>query len=79
MPSIVIAQGGGPTAVINQTLCGVILAARRHESSCQHGAVHTWHETDQLGRSGNVRSLGRTGIRVPGLLGPLLTQLRHRA
>jgi 6-phosphofructokinase 1 len=31
MPSIVIAQGGGPTAVINQTLCGAILAARRHE------------------------------------------------
>src|SRR6185437_10686719 len=29
MPSIVIAQGGGPTAVINQTLCGAILAARR--------------------------------------------------
>ena len=28
MPSIVIAQGGGPTAVINQTLCGAILAAR---------------------------------------------------
>jgi len=32
MPSIVIAQGGGPTAVINQTLCGAILAARRHPS-----------------------------------------------
>src|SRR5258707_3139532 len=31
MPSIVIAQGGGPTAVINQTLCGAILAARRHD------------------------------------------------
>lgn len=29
MPSIVIAQGGGPTAVINQTLSGAILAARR--------------------------------------------------
>ena len=29
MPSIVIAQGGGPTAVINQTLCGAIAAARR--------------------------------------------------
>ncbi|WP_315834979.1 diphosphate--fructose-6-phosphate 1-phosphotransferase [Bradyrhizobium prioriisuperbiae] len=29
MPSIVIAQGGGPTAVINQTLCGAILAARK--------------------------------------------------
>lgn len=29
MASIVIAQGGGPTAVINQTLCGAIAAARR--------------------------------------------------
>src|SRR5258708_23626420 len=33
MPSIVIAQGGGPPAVINQTLCGAILAARRHDPS----------------------------------------------
>ncbi|MCS3728072.1 diphosphate--fructose-6-phosphate 1-phosphotransferase [Bradyrhizobium betae] len=33
MPSIVIAQGGGPTAVINQTLCGAIIAARRHDPS----------------------------------------------
>jgi ATP-dependent phosphofructokinase / diphosphate-dependent phosphofructokinase len=33
MPSIVIAQGGGPTAVINQTLCGAILAARRRDPS----------------------------------------------
>src|SRR5258708_24311325 len=31
MPSIVTAGGGGPTAVINQTLCGAILAARRHD------------------------------------------------
>jgi ATP-dependent phosphofructokinase / diphosphate-dependent phosphofructokinase len=28
MPSFVIAQGGGPTAVINQTLCGAIAKAR---------------------------------------------------
>ena len=33
MPSIVIAQGGGPTAVINQTLCGAILAAREYDPS----------------------------------------------
>src|SRR6202040_1138031 len=33
IPSIVIAQGGGPTAVINQTLCGVILAPRGHDPS----------------------------------------------
>jgi 6-phosphofructokinase 1 len=29
MRSLIIAQGGGPTAVINQTLCGAISAARR--------------------------------------------------
>src|SRR4051812_16116256 len=29
MQSLIIAQGGGPTAVINQTLCGAIMAARR--------------------------------------------------
>src|SRR5260221_12660393 len=33
MQSIVIARGGAPTAVINQTLCGAILAARRHDPS----------------------------------------------
>src|SRR5258706_8168778 len=33
MPSIVTARGGGPTAVINQTLCGAILAARGHDPS----------------------------------------------
>jgi 6-phosphofructokinase 1 len=31
MRSIIIAQGGGPSAVINQTLCGVITAARRSD------------------------------------------------
>src|SRR5258708_36106323 len=41
MPSIVIAQGGGPTAVINQTLCGAILAARGHDPSLRIlGARH---------------------------------------
>src|SRR5215471_14655825 len=33
MRSLIIAQGGGPTAVINQTLCGAISAARRLDSS----------------------------------------------
>jgi len=33
MSSIVIAQGGGPTAVINQTLCGAIMSARRYDPS----------------------------------------------
>ena len=27
---ILVAQGGGPTAVINQSLVGVVLEARRH-------------------------------------------------
>ncbi|CAM5763863.1 pyrophosphate--fructose 6-phosphate 1-phosphotransferase [Labrys miyagiensis] len=41
MSSIVIAQGGGPTAVINQTLCGAIVAARRHDPSLRIlGARH---------------------------------------
>lgn len=41
MPSIVIAQGGGPTAVINQTLAGAVVAARRHDSSLRIlGARH---------------------------------------
>ena len=33
MASLVIAQGGGPTAVINQTLCGVIASARKRDPS----------------------------------------------
>lgn len=41
MPSIVIAQGGGPTAVINQTLAGAVVAARRHDPSLRIlGARH---------------------------------------
>ncbi|WP_448951531.1 diphosphate--fructose-6-phosphate 1-phosphotransferase [Labrys neptuniae] len=41
MPSIVIAQGGGPTAVINQTLAGAVIAARRHDPSLRIlGARH---------------------------------------
>lgn len=41
MSSIVIAQGGGPTAVINQTLCGAVIAARRHDPSLRIlGARH---------------------------------------
>jgi hypothetical protein len=30
--------------------------AKREESSCQSGAVHTWHETDITGLVGDVRS-----------------------
>jgi len=38
---ILVAQGGGPTAVINQSLVGVVLEARRHKSvSLVYGARH---------------------------------------
>jgi 6-phosphofructokinase 1 len=38
---ILVAQGGGPTAVINQSLAGVVLEARRHEGVMRvYGARH---------------------------------------
>ena len=38
---ILVAQGGGPTAVINQSLAGVALEARRYPSiSNVYGALH---------------------------------------
>ncbi len=38
---ILVAQGGGPTAVINQSLAGVVLEARRHHGvSLVYGARH---------------------------------------
>lgn len=43
MPSgkILVAQGGGPTAVINQSLAGVVLEARRHQGIQRvYGARH---------------------------------------
>ena len=43
MPSgkILVAQGGGPTAVINQSLAGVVLEARRHHGVTRvYGARH---------------------------------------
>jgi 6-phosphofructokinase 1 len=43
MPSrkILVAQGGGPTAVINQSLAGVVLEARRHHGIARvYGAMH---------------------------------------
>lgn len=40
-PKILVAQGGGPTAVINQSLAGVVLEARRLDGSVQvYGARH---------------------------------------
>lgn len=39
--NILVAQGGGPTAVINQSLVGVVLEARRHASvGAVYGARH---------------------------------------
>jgi 6-phosphofructokinase 1 len=38
---ILVAQGGGPTAVINQSLAGVVLEARRHRDvRLVYGAMH---------------------------------------
>ena len=38
---ILVAQGGGPTAVINQSLVGVVLEARRFQDvSHVYGALH---------------------------------------
>ncbi len=72
MPSIVIAQGGGPTAVINQTLCGAIGTARRLDPGLRIlGARHgvrgvlardlvdlTGLGDDDLRRLGNTPSAG---------------------
>ncbi|MEG2031801.1 MAG: 6-phosphofructokinase, partial [Janthinobacterium sp.] len=43
MPSgkILVAQGGGPTAVINQSLVGVVLESRRFQHVTRvYGALH---------------------------------------
>ncbi len=40
-------------------------------------AFRLWHEPDQPGRSGNVRCSGKTGSRVLGPSGQLLTQSSH--
>jgi 6-phosphofructokinase 1 len=37
---ILVAQGGGPTAVINQSLAGVVLEARKSFGSGVYGALH---------------------------------------
>ena len=39
--NVLVAQGGGPTAVINQSLAGVVAEARRFTSVQEiYGAVH---------------------------------------
>ncbi|HOB93298.1 MAG TPA: 6-phosphofructokinase, partial [Aquabacterium sp.] len=41
LQKILVAQGGGPTAVINQSLVGVVLEARRHKGiDLVYGARH---------------------------------------
>src|SRR5258707_1084300 len=37
-------------------------AAKREESPCQPGAVHTWHETDMPKQSPHVRCRGMNGL-----------------
>ena len=49
----IVAQGGGPTAVINQSLAGVVLEARRHQGiqrvyGARHGVRGILNEDDVL-------------------------------
>src|SRR3974390_3041319 len=38
---VLVAQGGGPTAVINQSLVGVVIESRKFpQVTCVYGAVH---------------------------------------
>jgi 6-phosphofructokinase len=65
MRSIVIAQGGGPSAVINQTLCGAVDAARRLDPSLRI-----------LGARFGVRGLkARDVVELTSLSGPDLARL----
>jgi hypothetical protein len=42
-------------------------AAKREESSCQHGAVHTWHKPDMPPWSVYVRCRGQSGSHMLAL------------
>jgi len=42
-------------------------AAKREESPCQPGAVHTWHETDMPTALRDVRSQGQSGKHILAL------------
>ena len=74
MSSIVIAQGGGPTAVINQTLCGAITAARARDPGLRIlGARHgvrglTARNTVDLSRLSDT-DLARLGATPNAALG----------
>jgi ATP-dependent phosphofructokinase / diphosphate-dependent phosphofructokinase len=40
---VLVAQGGGPTAVINQSLAGVVLESRKFRHvGLVYGALHTY-------------------------------------
>jgi hypothetical protein len=51
----------------------------REKSSCQTGAVHTWHFSDMPTDAGNVCFLGYFGSPVSGLSGPVLSHFGSRA
>src|SRR5450631_2243015 len=50
--------------------------AKREESPCQLGAVHTWHETDLQRCPSCVRFRGNSGSRSPSPSGQLLVESR---
>ena len=50
----------------------------REESSCQSGAVHTWHETVIAVQLPHVRFRGYSGSRISGPRGRLLIQIGDR-
>ena len=51
-------------------------AMQREESSCQPGAVHTWHEA-ALCMVDEMSALGGSGRRVPGRSGLSLALKKH--
>src|SRR5258708_24956002 len=53
-------------------------AAKREESPCQPGAVHTWHETDMPTALRHVRYQGQSGNHVLAVsISPFETQSRR--
>jgi hypothetical protein len=50
---------------------------RREVLTCQPGAVHTWHHSDQLTSAANVRPLGWSGLDASDALLPIFDPERH--
>jgi hypothetical protein len=50
---------------------------RREDSSCQTGAVHTWHETDMPLRSPDVRCWEMNGPNSDAVRGLKMTHSGH--